>query len=113
MRNINSKDKRTTMSLKIPNSSYMHLYLIFLTFLSIIKPAEGCPPGKYYYYSGRNRCGACQPGRYKSYSSPYGPSCNQLCDAGKYSRYVSYTSTCAPTITATHMLNLAVVEHDS
>ena len=28
------------------------------------------------------------------------------CVAGKYSRYVSSTSTCAPTITATHILIL-------
>ena len=102
MRNINSKDKRTTMSLKKPNSSYMHLYLVLLTFLCIVKPAEGeCSPG--YYYDGCCYCYSCQPGRYQPIYNYGGSSCT-LCAAGKYSRYVSSTSTCAPTITATHIL---------
>ena len=111
MRNINSKDKRTTKSLKRPNSSYMHLYLVLLTFLCIVKPAVGCSPGQYYYryYSGgysRRSCNSCQPGRYQpNYINTNTRSCT-LCAAGKYSRYVSSTSTCAPTITASHMLIL-------
>ena len=103
MRNINSKDKRTTMSLKRPNSSYMHLYLILLTFLCIVKPAVGqCSPGTYCGTS--CCCCSCQPGRYQP-NSGYSQSCT-LCAAGKYSRYVSSTSSCAPTITATHILIL-------
>ena len=111
MRNINSQDKRTTMSLKRPNSSYLHLYLVLLTFLCIVKPAEGyCGPGRYYYtysYDGRYfyGCNYCQPGSYQPNNYYYGRSCT-LCAAGKYSRYVSSTSTCAPTITATHILIL-------
>ena len=101
MRYINSESKMTTKSLKRPDLSYMHLYLVLLTLFSIVKPAEGCSPG-YYYDSGH--CLRCQPGRYKPYYS-YGSSCT-LCAAGKYSRYVSSTSTCAPTITATHILIL-------
>ena len=104
MRNINFKDKRTTMSLKRPNSSYMHLYLILLTFLCIVKPAEGqCGAGK--YYCNNCCCCNCQPGRYQPNNNNLPNSCT-LCAAGKYSRCVSSTSTCAPTITATHMLIL-------
>ena len=106
MRNINSKDKRTTMSLKRPNSSYMHFYLVLLTFLCIVKPAVGaCNPGQYWNPYSRPFCFGCQPGRYNPNNSHYDGSCT-LCAAGKYSRYVSSTSTCAPTITATHMLIL-------
>ena len=103
MRNINSKDKRTTMSLKRPNSSYMHLYLVLLTFLCIVKPAAGCGAG--YYYDTSCCCRSCQPGRYQPNNNYSGSTCT-LCAAGKYSGYVSSTSTCAPTITATHMLIL-------
>ena len=39
------------------------------------------------------------------YSATSSATCSD-CVAGKYSRYVSSTSTCAPTITATHMLIL-------
>ncbi len=102
MRNINSKDKRTTMSLKRPNSSYMHLYLVLLTFLCIVKPAVGCGPGQ--YYPGGCCCLTCQPGRYQP-NNESTSSCT-LCAAGKYSGYVSSTTTCAPTTTATHMLIL-------
>ena len=107
MRNINSKDKRTTMSLKRPDSSYLHLYLVLLTFLCIVKPAEGgCSPGYYYFlYHNTGYCYSCQPGRYQPKSQTYSISCT-VCAAGKYSRYVSSTSTCAPTITATHILIL-------
>ena len=106
MRNINSKDKRTTMSLKKPISSYMHLYLVLLTFLCIVKPAEGqeggCGPGQ--YCDEGCCCCSCQPGRYQPNNDSGAPSCT-LCAAGKYSRYVSSTATCAATIT-THMLIL-------
>ena len=101
MRNINSKDKRTTMSLKRPYSSYLHLYLVLLIFLCIVKQAVGqCGPGR--YYNGGCCCYGCQPGRYQPLDG--GTSCT-LCAAGKYSRYVSSTATCAATIT-THMLIL-------
>jgi len=90
------------MSLKRPNSSYMHLFLVLLTFLCIVKPAEGyCRAGE--YLDPNYGCRSCQPGRYQPNYSYYGDSCT-LCAAGKYSRYVSYTSTRALTITATHML---------
>ena len=105
MRNINSENKRTAMSLKRPDSSYMHLYLVLLTFLCIVKPAVGqrCSPGQ---YSERGCCcRPCQSGRYQPNNSYYGYSC-YLCAAGKYSRYVSSTSTCAPSITATYILIL-------
>ena len=106
MRNINSKDKRTTMSLKRPNSSYLHLYLVLLTFLCIVKPAVGgCRPGEYFCNS--CCCCNCQSGRYQPNSGLI-QSCT-LCAAGKYSRYVSSTSTCAPTITASHMLILLLL----
>ncbi len=107
MRNINSNDKRTTMSLKKPISSYMHLYLVLLTFLCIVKPAEGCGPGEHWWVADSSGgCANCQPGRYQpNYIGTDTRSCT-LCAAGKYSRYVSSTSTCAPTITATHMLIL-------
>ena len=111
MRNINSKDKRTTMSLKRPNSSYLHLYLVLLTFLCIVKPAVGqCVAGKYWVppsddYFAVISCYYCQPGRYQPNTNVNPNSCT-LCAAGKYSRYVSSTSTCAPTITVTYMLIL-------
>ncbi len=92
------------MSLNRPDLSYMHLYLVLLTFLCIVKPAEGeyCSPGQ-YYMSQYASCYSCQPGRYQPSSNYNGGSCT-VCAAGKYSRYVSSTSTCAPTITATHIL---------
>ena len=92
------------MSLKRPNSSYLHLYLVLLTFLCIMKPAVGCGSGLYYNIDYRG-CGRCQPGRYQPETSHWITSCT-LCAAGKYSRYASFTSTYAPTITATHMLIL-------
>ena len=104
MRNINSKDKRNTMSLKKTDSSYLHLYLVLLTFLCIVKPAVGCGPGQYYTPYNSPYCFSCQPGRYQPNSGNY-RTCT-LCAAGKYSRYVSSTSTYAPTITATHLLIL-------
>ena len=109
MRNINSKDKRTTMSLKRPNSSYMHLYLVLLTFLCIVKPAAGCGPGEHWWVADSSGgCASCQPGRYQPDYNYYGRSCT-LCAAGKYSRYVSSTSTCIPIITATHIALVYVV----
>ena len=104
MRNIDSKDKRTTMSLKRPDSSYMHLYLVLLTFLCIVKPAVG-GGGPGTYQNPRVGCLSCVPGRYNPNDNHYDQSCT-LCVAGKYSGYVSSTSTCAPTTTATHMWNL-------
>ena len=108
MRNINSKDKRTTMSLKRPNSSYLHFYLVLLTFLCIVKPAVGqCNPGQYRIAPD---CFSCPAGRYQPNAGYYYKlEVCKLCAAGKYSRYVSFTSTCAPTITATHMWNLYIV----
>ena len=103
MRNINSKDKKTTMSLKRPDSSYLHLYLVLLTFFSIVKSAEGCGPGT--YESGSGHCRNCQPGRYQPNNYYGGASCT-LCAAGKYSEYVSSTSPCALIINAAHMVLL-------
>jgi len=84
------------MSLKRPDSSYLHLYWILLTFFSVLKPAEGqytCPPGYYVTFNDDDNgwCAPCVPGTYQPKYDYTGTSCT-YCAAGTYSRYVSYTS---------------------
>ena len=102
MRYINSKDERTTKSLKRPDLSYLHLYLVLLTLVSVVKTASGwhrgCPTGYYSKYSNYNfdciKCdlGTYQPINYEGQGSLIRQCTN--CVAGKYcSRYVCYTCT--------------------